>query len=142
MKAQRSPPAKPIHRSRHGRLRVAGAGDVEPGRQEIVVRSDGGCDLRGVTSGSDNRVTGSQGGLGNVDTHAPARAGDEPNLLVTHAGALLLPDPQVVPGTASSAVHCYTTTRRTHLGAPDDGATDRDPLPQRIPSSVEAMAPP
>ena len=46
----------------------------------------------GVAAGGDDRVAGGQGGLGDVDAHAAAGAGDEPDLLVSHAGALLLPD--------------------------------------------------
>jgi hypothetical protein len=48
-------------------------------------------------------VTGGQGGLGNVDAHATAGSGHEPDILITHA-ALLLLDPQVVLGTASSVM--------------------------------------
>ena len=102
--------------------------------------SERGGDLLGVAAGGDDGVTGGQGGLGDVDAHAAAGAGDEPNLLVTHAGALLLLDPQVVLGTALSVVHCYRTTRRPPVGAPDDGATDRDPLPQRIPRASGSVA--
>ncbi len=60
------------------------------------------ADLLGVAAGGDDRVTGGQGGLGDVDAQAAAGAGDEPDLLVTHVGALLLLDPEVVLGTALS----------------------------------------
>src|SRR5205807_1308616 len=38
----------------------------------------------GVTAGSDNRVTGCEGRLGDVDAHAASGSGDEPNLLLGH----------------------------------------------------------
>ena len=46
--------------------------------------SERGGDLLGVAAGGDDRVTGGQGGLGDVDAHAATGAGDEPNILVTH----------------------------------------------------------
>ena len=73
-----------------GGLGVGGVGDVELDDQEVVVLADRRADLLGVAAGGDDRVTGGQGGLGDVDAHAAAGAGDEPNLLVSHAGALLL----------------------------------------------------
>ena len=127
-------PAEPVHARLDGRLGARGVGDVKSYHDEVGVCSEHEGDLLGVTAGGNDCVTGGQGGLGDVDAHAAAGAGDEPNLLLTHAGALLLPDPQVVLGTASSVVHCYRTTRRPPVGAPDDGATDRDPLPPADPS--------
>ena len=113
-----------------GGLGAGGVGDVKSYDDEVVVCSEHGGDLLGVAAGGDDGVTGSQGGLGDIDAHAATGAGDEPDIvLITHADALLLLDPQVVLGTASSVVHCYRTTRRPRVGAPDDGATDRDPLP-------------
>jgi hypothetical protein len=50
--------------------------------------SDCRVDHRGVSSSSDDGVTGGQRGLGDVDAHAAASAGDQPDLLVTHVGAL------------------------------------------------------
>jgi len=41
-------------------------------------------DLRSITTGGDNGVAGSQGGLGDVDPQASASAGDEPNFLFSH----------------------------------------------------------
>src|SRR5256885_2786549 len=40
-------------------------------------------DLRTVAAGGDDRVPGGQDGLGDVDTQAPACAGDEPNFLLS-----------------------------------------------------------
>ena len=60
-----------------------------------MLRSHGG-DLLGVAAGGDDGVTGGQGRFGDVDAHAPTGSGDEPNLLLSHAGVLLLLDPQVV----------------------------------------------
>ena len=62
-------------------------------------------DLLGVAAGGDDRVTGGQGGLGDVDAQAAAGAGDEPNLLVTHVCCTPSLDLRVLSGrTASSGV--------------------------------------
>jgi Kef-type K+ transport system membrane component KefB len=84
--------AEPFDGSRDGRLGVGGVGDVELDGQEVVVRAERGADPLGVASGGDDGVAGGQGGLGDVDAHAAAGAGDEPNLLVSHPSALLLVD--------------------------------------------------
>ncbi len=69
-----------------GRLGVGGVGDVELDGQQVVVLAEGRGDGVGVAGGGDHRMAGGQCGLGDVDAHATAGAGDEPNLLVSHAG--------------------------------------------------------
>ena len=49
-----------------------------------------GANLFGVAASGDHGVTCGQGGLGDVDTHAPTGACDEPDLLLTHAGCTSL----------------------------------------------------
>jgi Helix-turn-helix domain len=51
----------------------------------------------------------------------------------------LLLDLEVVLGTAVSVVRCYTTTRRTQVGAHDDGAIDRGPHPHSTARRVDGM---
>jgi hypothetical protein len=67
-----------------------GVGDVELDGQQVVVGADGSADPLGVAAGGDHSVPGSESGLGDVDAHPAPRAGDEPNLLVSHAGAPFL----------------------------------------------------
>ena len=57
-----------------GGRRAGRIGDVEGDDQQIcraIARTE--RDLLGVAAGSDDRVTGSQGGLGDVDAHARGR---------------------------------------------------------------------
>jgi ABC-2 type transport system permease protein len=95
--------AEPLHGSRDGRLGVGGVVDVELDDQQVLVRSKRRADPLGVASGGDHGVTGTKGGLGDVDAHPAPRAGDEPHLLVRHASAL--PFRFRVWSTLLSAVH-------------------------------------
>ena len=63
---------------------LARVGDVELDDEQVVVRADGGADGVGGAAGRDDGVTGGQGGAGQVDAQAAARAGDEEDLLVAH----------------------------------------------------------
>ena len=78
-------PAEPRDGGLDRGLGVLGAGDVELHGEQVVVVADRRRDLRGIAAGGDDGVAGGQGGLGDVDAQATARAGDEPNLLVSHA---------------------------------------------------------
>jgi hypothetical protein len=80
--------AEPVDGSRHGRLGRGRVGHVELHGQEVIVLTQGRGDTLGLAGGGDHRVAGRQCRLGDVDAHAAAGAGDEPNLLVSHAGAL------------------------------------------------------
>jgi hypothetical protein len=121
-------PAEALHCGRDGRLGVGGVGDVELDDQEVVVGAEGSADPLGVAAGGDHGVTGGQGGLDDLDAHAAAGTGDEPNLLVSHASALPLVD---VPSTASFAValstrpagagRWETLLRGVLAGTPSDG---------------------
>ena len=53
------------------------------------MRADRRGDPLGVAAGGHDRVSGGQRGLRDVDAHAAAGAGDEPDLLVAHVGAVL-----------------------------------------------------
>ncbi len=131
--------AEPVDRRLDGRLGIGGVGDVELHGQQVIVRSDRRPDPLGVASGGDHSVAGGQRGLGDVDTHATASAGNEPNLLVGHASALLLficvvglrllgGAPSTEPAIAGS------------VGDPVGGGTDRDPQPRGTARRVEDMA--
>jgi hypothetical protein len=54
------------------------------------VCAEHGGDLLKVAAGGDDGVTSGQGGFGDVHAHPPAGAGDEPDLLLTHAGCTSL----------------------------------------------------
>ena len=47
--------------------------------------TEGSGDAVGVAGGGDYGVAGGERRLGDVDAHAAASAGDEPNVLVSHA---------------------------------------------------------
>jgi hypothetical protein len=84
-------PAEPVHARLDSGLGPRGVGDVKSYHDEVVVCAEHEGDLLGVAAGGDDSVTGSQGRIGDVDAHAPAGAGDEPDLvLIPHAAALLL----------------------------------------------------
>src|SRR6185312_12710071 len=55
--------------------------------QQVVAVPNRGADPLGVASGGDDAVSGREGGLRDVDAHAPSGAGDKPNLLLGHPGA-------------------------------------------------------
>ena len=78
-------PAEPLDGGVDGGLRAGGVGDVERDGQQVVVRTDRGADPLGVAAGGHDRVPGGQGRPGDVHAHAAAGAGDEPDLLLTHA---------------------------------------------------------
>ena len=81
-------PAEPVHGRLDGGLSAGGIGDVKSDDEEVVVCSEHGADLLEVAAGGDDGVTGGQGGFGDVDAHAPAGAGDEPDtVLITHAAS-------------------------------------------------------
>jgi len=65
-------------------LGVVAACDVERGDQQILGSAEGLRYLLGVATGGDG-VSGGKRGLRDLDAHATAGAGDEPNLLVRHA---------------------------------------------------------
>jgi hypothetical protein len=58
--------------------------NVELDRQHVGVVAGRGRDLRMVAAGGDDRVAGGRDGPGDVETQAPARAGDEPRFLYSH----------------------------------------------------------
>ena len=66
-----------------GRLGVGGVGDIELDGQEVILLAEAAVTSR-AAGGGDDGVAGREGGLGDVDAHATAGAGDEPNLLVSH----------------------------------------------------------
>ena len=69
------------------RLGVLRAGDVELDDEQVVGLAEGLGDGVGVAAGGDDVVAGGQRGLGEVDAHAAAGAGDEPCLLGGHASS-------------------------------------------------------
>ena len=69
----------------HRRLRGCQARDVELDDEQVVGLADGLGHGVGVAAGGDDRVAGGERGLRDVDAHAAAGAGDEPDLLVSHA---------------------------------------------------------
>ncbi len=81
--------AEPLDGGLDGCARGGGIGDVEVDDQQVVVLAQRGRDVVGPACGGDHRVTGGQGRLGDVDAQTAASAGDEPNLLLAHASALL-----------------------------------------------------
>jgi hypothetical protein len=80
--------SEPVDGSPDGRFGVGGVGDVEHDGQEVIVLAQGGGDGLGVAGGGDHGVAGRERRPGDVDAHATAGAGDEPNLLVSHQTAL------------------------------------------------------
>ena len=77
--------AEPFDGGLHGRLGVGGVGDVELDDQQVVVpRRRPGLTRVGVAAGGHDRVAGGEGGPGDVDAHAAAGTGDQPDLLVSH----------------------------------------------------------
>jgi len=81
-------PVEPVDGGARGVLGVGEAGDVELDGQEVVASSESRGDSLRVAPGADDGVTRGQGSLHNVDAQAPARAGNEPDLLVKHASPL------------------------------------------------------
>jgi len=69
---------------------VLKAGDVELDSQQVLMAADRRRDLGRIATGGDNRVAGGQRCLGKVEAQATARAGDEPNLFVSHGKFLSL----------------------------------------------------
>ena len=68
----------------HRCLGVRGAGDVQLDDQQVLRLADGPGHRVGVASSCDDRVPGGQRGPGNIDAHPTARAGNEPNFLISH----------------------------------------------------------
>src|SRR5207302_1381849 len=93
-------PAELLDRRLDGRLRVFGAGDVERRGQQIGVPTHCRADLRSASAGGDHGVSGGQ--RCSCDGHAQtaARAGDEPNLLLSHGQWVRDPNGRTV-GTAT-----------------------------------------
>ena len=77
--------AEPVEGRLDGGFGGGGVGDVERDGQQVLVLAQGGGDAVGVAGGGDHGVAGGERGLGDVDAHAAAGAGDEPNVLVGHA---------------------------------------------------------
>ena len=79
--------------SLHGRLgrgvRGVLVGDVERDGEEVVVLADGVAHSVGVAAGRDDRVSGGECRLRDVDAHAAAGAGDEPHRVVSHVPVCL-----------------------------------------------------
>ena len=99
--------SEPLHGSLHGRLGVGGIGDVELDGQQILMGADGSADPFGVAAGGNHGMPSGKGSRGNVDAHPAPRAGDEPDLLVSHLVVLsITPEPattgQASGGTATS----------------------------------------
>jgi hypothetical protein len=71
----------------------AGSVTVEFDHKQVLGFAERRGDRTGVAAGGDDRVTGHEGGLGDVDAHAPPGTGDKPHLLGTHVlTALHCPD--------------------------------------------------
>jgi hypothetical protein len=71
------------------RLGVLPAGHVERDDEQRVGLAEGLCHGGRVAAGGHHVVAGGQRGLGELDAHAAAGAGDEPGLIVSHVGLLL-----------------------------------------------------
>ena len=82
--------AEPVDSGPHRRLGIGAAGDVQLDGQQVVRLSQRLGHALGVPAGRHNRVAGRQGGLGEIDAHATAGAGDEPNLLAAHDFSFVL----------------------------------------------------
>jgi len=78
--------SEPFDGGLDGRLGVGGVSNVQLHGQQFVAPAHGRGNGVGVTGGSDHRMAGRQCDLGDVDAHATPGAGNEPNLLVSHAG--------------------------------------------------------
>ena len=76
--------AEPVDSGPHRRLGIGAAGDVQLDGQQVVRLSQGLGHAVGVPARGHDRVAGRQGGLGEIDAHAAAGSGDEPDLLVRH----------------------------------------------------------
>ena len=61
------------------------AGDVEPGRQQPIVRAEAGGDGVGIAGGGDHRIAGLQRGFRDQSAKTPGSSCDEPD---THVLAL------------------------------------------------------
>lgn len=77
--------SEPLHRGLHRRLGVGRPGDVQVHDQQILGVPDRCQDSLGTPAGGHHGMTGSERGLREVDSHAPSRTGDEPDLLLRHA---------------------------------------------------------
>ena len=79
--------------SLHGRLgRSFGGilvGDVERDGEKVVVLADGVAHAVGIAAGRDDRVSGGECRLRDLDAHAAAGAGDEPHRVVSHVPVCL-----------------------------------------------------
>ena len=122
------------------RLGVLRAGDVELDDEQVVGVADRLRDGVGVAAGGDDVVAGGQRGLGEVDAHAAAGAGDEPGLVLGHGHQQSADRAEVGvpldPGTGS------TSQRRIGLIYPRcRGPPQRDPrVPHLAPGEDHAAA--
>ena len=76
--------AEPLDGGPHRRLGIGAASHVELDGQQVVRLSQGLGHAVGVPARGDDGVAGRQGGLREIDAHAPAGSSDKPDLLVTH----------------------------------------------------------
>ena len=79
--------SEPLDRRLNGGLGLGRDGDVQPHDQQVVGvarLADGRPNRVGGAAGGDDLVSGGERGLGEVDAHAAAGAGDEPHLRVSH----------------------------------------------------------
>ena len=72
--------AKPVESLPNSRPGIGATGDVQLDDQQVIRRTHGLGDSAGVPARRHDRVAGGQGRLGDVDSHAAARPGNEPDL--------------------------------------------------------------
>ena len=77
-------PAEPVDGGSHRRLGIGTARDVQFDGQQVVRLSQSRGHAVAVPARGRNRMACRQRGLGEIDPHATAGSGDEPDLLVTH----------------------------------------------------------
>jgi hypothetical protein len=68
----------------YGRLGILGTGDVELGNEQLVRLADGLRHGFGVAACRDHRVPCGERRFDDINAHATARTGHEPDVLVSH----------------------------------------------------------
>ena len=114
-----------------------GSRDVELDGQEVVSLTQRRRDRVDAPGGRDHGVIGGERGFGDVDSHAPTGAGDEPNLLVGHCDAFLV---SPACGAPSHRRCTSTETGRRGMWQTLRKGYSQDPQSCRTARKVEDMA--
>jgi hypothetical protein len=81
--------AEPVDSGPHRRSGIAATGDVQLDSQQVVRLTQDRGHAIAVPTLCHNRVAGRQGGLGEIDAHATAGAGNKPDLFAYSSPLLL-----------------------------------------------------